>query len=47
MVNSTSKTKNVTECRKCTKTRNWKHYWINIRAKRKKNTMMDNTSNKR
>ena len=23
--------------RKCTKTRNWKHYWMKIRAKRKKN----------
>ena len=22
---------------KCTKTRNWKHYWMKIRAKRKKN----------
>ena len=30
----------------CTKTRNWKHYWIKIRVKRKKNNMMDNTSNK-
>ena len=36
-VNLTSKTKNVAEGRKCTKTRNWKHYWIKIRAKRKKN----------
>ena len=25
------------EDRKCTKTRNWKHYWMKIRAKRKKN----------
>ena len=32
--------------RKCTKTRDWKHYWIKIRAKRKKNNTMDNTSNK-
>ena len=32
-----SKTKNVAESRKCTKTRNWKHYWMKIRAKRKKN----------
>jgi len=23
--------------RKCMKTRNWKHYWMKIRAKRKKN----------
>ena len=29
-----------------TKTRNWKHYRINICAKREKNKMMDNTSNK-
>ncbi|KAM0728858.1 Mariner Mos1 transposase [Formica fusca] len=35
--NLTSKTKNVAEGRKCMKTRNWKHYWIKIRAKRKKN----------
>ena len=33
-VNLTSKTKNVAESRKCTKTRNWKHYWMKIRAKR-------------
>ena len=45
-VNFTSKTKNVAEGRKCTKTRNWKHYWIKIRAKRKKNNTMDNTLNK-
>ena len=45
-VNSTSKTKNIAEGRKCTKTRNWKHYWIKIRVKRKKNNTMDNTSNK-
>ena len=32
-----SKAKNVAERRKCTKTRNWKHNWIKIRAKRKKN----------
>ena len=37
MVNLTSKTKNVAEGRKCTRTRNWKHYWMKIRAKRKKN----------
>ena len=36
-VKLTSKTKNVAEGRKCTKTRNWKHYWMKIRAKRKKN----------
>ena len=30
-------TKNVAEGRKCTKTRNWKYYWMKIRAKRKKN----------
>ena len=36
-MNLTSKTKNVAEDRKCTKTRNWKHYWMKIRAKRKKN----------
>ena len=30
----------------CTMTRNWKHYWIKIYAKRKKNNTMDNTSNK-
>ena len=35
-VNLTSKTKNI-ESRKCTKTRNWKHYWMKIHAKRKKN----------
>jgi len=35
-VNLTSKTKNVAEGRKCTKTRNWKHYWMKIRAKHKK-----------
>ena len=29
-VNLTSKTKNVVEGRKCTKKRDWKHYWINI-----------------
>ena len=46
MVNLTSKTKNVAEGRKCTKTRNWKHYWIKIRDKRKKNNTMENTSNK-
>ena len=45
-VNLTSKTKNVAEGRECTKRRNWKHYWIKIRAKRKKNNTMDNTSNK-
>ena len=45
-VNLTSKTKNVAECRKCIKTRNWKHYWIKICAKRKKNNTMDNISNK-
>jgi len=28
---------NVAKGRKCTKTRNWKHYWMKIRAKRKKN----------
>ena len=28
--------KNVAEGRKCTKTRNWNHYWMKIRAKRKK-----------
>ena len=33
----TSKTKNVAEGRKCMKMRNWKHYWMKIRAKRKKN----------
>ena len=44
--NLTSKTKNVTEGRTYTKTRNWKHYWIKISAKRKKNNTMDNTSNK-
>ena len=33
----TSKTKNVAEGQKCTKTRNWKHYWIKIHAKPKKN----------
>ena len=47
MVNLTSNAKNVAEGRKCTKTRNWKHYWIKIRAKRKKNNTMDDTSNKR
>ena len=31
------KTKNVAKGRKCTKTRNWKHYWMKIHAKRKKN----------
>ena len=36
-VNSSSKTKNIAEGRKCTKTRNWKHYWMKIHAKRKKN----------
>ena len=46
-VSLTLKTKNVAEGRKCTKTRNWKHYWIKIRAKRKKNNTMDNTPNKR
>ena len=25
------------EGQKCTKARNWKHYWMKIRAKRKKN----------
>jgi len=35
-VNLTSKTKNVVEGQKCTKMRNWKHYWMKIRAKRKK-----------
>ena len=45
-VNLISKTNNVTEGRKCMNTRNWKHYWINIRAKRKKNNTMDNTLNK-
>jgi len=29
--------KEVAEGRKCTKTRNWTHYWMKIRAKRKKN----------
>ena len=43
--NLTSKTKNVAEGRKCTKTRNLKHYWIKIRAKRKKKNTMDITSN--
>ena len=38
----TSKAKNVVEGRKYTKTRNWKHYGIEIRAKRKKNNTMDN-----
>jgi len=33
----TSKTKTVAEGRKYTKTRNWKHYWMKIRTKRKKN----------
>ena len=37
---------NVAEGRKCTKTRNWKYYWIKIRAKRNKNNTKDNTSNK-
>ena len=46
-VNLTSKTKNIAEGRKCTKTRNGKHYWIKIRAKRKKNNTLDDTSNKR
>ena len=36
-VNLTLKTKNVAEGRKCSKTRNWKHYWIKIPAKRMKN----------
>ena len=49
MENLTSKTENVAEGRKCTNftnCTNWKHYWIMIRAKRKKNNTMDNTSNK-
>ena len=37
MVNLTSKTKNVAEDRNWTKTRNWKHYWMKIRVKRKTN----------
>ena len=45
-LNLTSKTKNVAEGRKCTKTRNWNHYWIKIRVKRRKNNTTDNTSNK-
>ena len=45
-MNFTSKTKNVAEGQKSTNTRNWKHYWIKIRAKRKKNNVMDNTLNK-
>ena len=44
-VNFTSKTKNVAEGRKCTKTQNWKHYCIKIRPKRKNNNTMDNTLN--
>ena len=43
-VNLTSKTKNVAEGRKCTKTRNREDYRIKIRAKRKKNNTIDNTS---
>ena len=39
-VNLTSKTKNVAEGRKCTKTRNCKHYWMKIHAKRKKNLQL-------
>ena len=46
-VNLTSKTKNVAEGRKYTKTQNSKHYRIKIRAKRKKNNTMDNISNKK
>ena len=41
-VNLALKTKNVAEGRKCTKTQNW----IKIRAKRKKNNVIDNTLNK-
>ena len=39
--------KNLVEGWKCTKTRNRKHYWIKIRAKRKKNNTIDNISNKK
>ena len=46
-VNLSLKTKNVAEGRKCTKTRNWKHYWIKIRAKPKKNNTIDNTAIKK
>ena len=46
-VNLTSKTKNIAEGRKCTKKRNWKHYWIKIRAKRKKNNTIDNTPDRK
>ena len=45
-VNLTSKTKNVAEGRKCTKTWNWKNNWIKIHAKRKENNTIENTSNK-
>ena len=44
-VNLTSKTKKVAEGRKCTKTRNWKRYWIKIRAKRKKNLHVQKQGN--
>jgi len=33
------------ESRKYTKTRNWKHYWIKIRAKRKKNLHLHDSTN--
>ena len=46
LVNLTLKIKNIAEGRKCTKTRNGKHYWIKIRAERKKNNAMDNISDK-
>ena len=45
-VNLISETKNVAEGLKCTKAWNWKHYWIKIHARLKKNNTMDNTSNK-
>ena len=37
---------NTVEGRKYTKMRYWEYYWIKVRAKRKKNNTMHNTSNK-
>jgi len=44
-VNLISKAKNIAEGLKCTKTRNWKHYWMKIRPNAKRTYIRSDSTN--